>query len=296
MNDHNWLIEQFETHRNHIQAVAYRMLGSRSEADDAVQESWIRLIHSNTGEVENMGGWLTTIVSRVCLDMLRTRKSRREEHVMANAPEPVTGHQDGSDPEYEALMADSVGLAMLVVLEKLNPAERVAFVLHDIFALSFSEIALIIGRNEAAARQLASRARRRVQGTKSTSDSAELQRKRELVDAFLAASRNGDFEKLLTVLDPNVVLRNDPVFAPVANAPVVRGLEAVAKQAKQFADRARGGMKPVLVNGSVGVIAGHLDQPIFILAFTVVDGKITEIGMIADQARLRGLDIADLND
>jgi RNA polymerase sigma factor (sigma-70 family) len=292
MNDHNWLVEQFEAHRNHLQAVAYRMLGSLSEADDALQESWIRLIRSNTSEVENMGGWLTTIVSRVCLDMLRSRKSRREEFVLASAPEPVTGHQDGGDPEHEALMADSVGLAMLVVLEKLKPAERIAFVLHDIFAMSFSEIALIIGCNEAAARQLASRARRRVQGAESTSETAELQRKRELVDAFLAASRNGDFEKLLSVLDPNVVLRNDPAFAPVANAPVVRGSEAVAKQ---FAGRAKGA-KPVLVNGSVGVIAGHLDQPIWILEFTVVDGKITEIDMIADQARLGGLDIAMLND
>lgn len=214
---------------------------------------------------------------------------------MASAPEPVTGHQDGSDPEHEALMADSVGFAMLVVLEKLNPAERVAFVLHDIFALSFSEIALIIGRNEAAARQLASRARRQVQGTESTSETAELQRKRELVDAFLAASRNGDFEKLLSVLDPNVVLTNDPAFAPVANAPVVRGSEAVFKLAQQFANRAWS-MKSVLVNGSVGIVVGHLDQPTFILEFTVVDGKITEIGMIADQARLHGLNIAALND
>jgi RNA polymerase sigma factor (sigma-70 family) len=292
MNDHNWPVEQFEAHRNHLQAVAYRMLGSLSEADDALQDSWIRLIRSNTSEVENMGGWLTTIVSRVCLDMLRSRKSRREELVLASAPEPVTGHQDGGDPEHEALMADSIGLAMLVVLEKLNPAERIAFVLHDIFAMSFSEIALIIGCNEAAARQLASRARRRVQGAESTSETAELQRKRELVDAFLAASRNGDFEKLLSVLDPNVVLRNDPAFAPVANTPVVRGSEAVAKQ---FAGRAKGA-KPVLVNGSVGVIAVHLDQPIWILEFTVVDGKITEIDMIADQARLGGLDIAMLND
>jgi RNA polymerase sigma factor (sigma-70 family) len=292
MNDHNLLVEQFVAHRNHLQAVAYRMLGSRSEADDAVQESWIRLIRSNTSEVENMGGWLTTIVSRVCLDMLRSRKSRREELVMASAPEPVTGHQDGSDPEHEAVIADSVGLAMLVVLEKLNPAERIAFVLHDIFAVSFSEIALIIGCNEAAARQLASRARRRVQGAESTSETAELQRKRELIDAFLAASRNGDFEKLLSVLDPNVVLRNDPAFAPVANAPVVRGSEAVAKQ---WAGRAQAA-KPVLVNGSVGVILGHLDQPVFILEFKVADDKITEIDMIADQARLRGLDIAVFTD
>ncbi|WP_028610898.1 sigma-70 family RNA polymerase sigma factor [Paenibacillus harenae] len=295
MNDHNWLVEQFEAHQNHLQAVAYRMLGSLIEADDALQESWIRLSRSDTSGVENFGGWLTTIVSRVCFDMLRSRKSRREKLTMVSVPEPVTSLQDGSDPEHEALMADSVGLAMLVVLEKLNPAERIAFVLHDIFALSFSEIAPIIGRNEAAARQLASRARRRVQDTESTSETAEFQRKRELVDAFFAASRNGDFEKLLSVLDPNVVLRNDPGFAPVANAPVVRGSEAVAKQAQQFTDRARS-MKPVLVNGSVGVIAGHLDQPIFILEFTVVDGKIAEIGMIADQARLRGLDIAALND
>ncbi|MGE7824879.1 sigma-70 family RNA polymerase sigma factor [Paenibacillus sp. NPDC093718] len=295
MNDHNWLVEQFEAHRNHLQAVAYRMLGSLSEADDALQESCIRLSRSDTSGVENFGGWLTTIVSRVCFDMLRSRKSRRQELTMVSIPEPVTSRQDGSDPEHEALMADSVGLAMLVVLEKLNPAERIAFVLHDIFALSFSEIAPIIGRNEAAARQLASRARRRVQDADATTETAEFQCKRELVDAFFAASRNGNFEKLLSVLDPNVVLRNDPVFAPVANAPVVRGSEAVAKLAKQFADRARS-MKPVLVNGSVGVIAGPLDQPIFILEFTVVDRKITEIGMIADQARLRRLDIAALND
>jgi RNA polymerase sigma-70 factor (ECF subfamily) len=295
MNDHNWLVEQFERHRNHLQAVAYRMLGSRSEADDAVQESWIRLTRSHTGEVENMGGWLTTIVSRVCLDMLRTRKSRREELAMAGEPDSIAGHQDGSDPEHEALMADSVGNAMFIVLEKLNPAERIAFVLHDIFALSFSEIAPIIGRNEVAARQLASRARRRVQGAESTSETAELQRKRELVEAFLAASRNGDFEKLFSILAPNVVLRNDPAFAPVASVPVVRGSEAVAKQVKQFTDRARS-MATVLVNGSSGVIAGLLDQPIFILEFTVVNGKIAEIGMIADQARLRGLDIAALED
>lgn len=295
VNDRNWLVEQFEAHRNHLQAVAYRMLGSLSEADDALQESWIRLSRSDTSGVENVGGWLTTIVSRVCFDMLRSRKSRREELTMVSVPEPVTGRQDGGDPEHEALLADSVGLAMLVVLEKLNPAERIAFVLHDIFALSFSEIAPIIGRNEAAARQLASRARRRIQDAESTSETAELQRKRELVDAFLAASRNGDFEKLLSVLDPNVVLRNDTAFAPVANVPVVRGSEAVAKQSKHFADRARG-MRTVLVNGSAGVIAGQLDQPIFILEFTVVEGRIAEIGMIADQARLRGLDIAALND
>lgn len=289
MNDQSWLVEQFEAHRNHLQAVAYRMLGSLSEADDAVQESWIRLSRTDTSGVENMGGWMTTIVSRVCLDMLRSRKSRREELPMVSAPEPATNRHDGSDPEHEALMADSIGLAMLVVLEKLNPAERIAFVLHDIFALSFSEIAPIIGRNEAAARQLASRARRRVQGAESTSETAE---KRDLVDAFLAASRTGDFEKLLTVLDPNVVLRNDTAFAPAANSPVVHGSQAVAKQ---FAGRAQGA-RTVLVNGSVGVIVAPRGQILFVLELTVADGKITEIDMIADQARLSQLDIAVLND
>ncbi|KRE31594.1 sigma-70 family RNA polymerase sigma factor [Paenibacillus sp. Soil522] len=292
MNDHNWLVEQFEAHRNHLQAVAYRMLGSLSEADDAIQESWIRLSRSDTSGVENMGGWLTTIVSRVCLDMLRSRKSRREELTMVSIPEPVTSHQDGSDPEHEALLADSVGLAMLVVLGNLNPAERIAFVLHDIFALSFSEIAPIIGRNEAAARQLASRARRRVQGAETTSETAELKRKRELVDAFLAASRTGDFEKLLTVLDPNVVLRNDTAFSPVSNSPVVHGSQAVAMQ---FAGRAQGA-RLVIVNGSVGVIVAPRGRLLFVLELTVADDKITEIDMIADQARLHQLDIAVLND
>ena len=270
MNDHNWLVEQFEAHRNHLQMVAYRLLGSLSEADDAVQESWIRLSHSDTSGVENMGGWLTTIVSRVCLDMLRSRKSRREELTMGSVPEPVTSRQDGSDPEHEALLADSVGLAMLVVLGNLNPTERIAFVLHDIFALSFSEIAPIVGRNEAAARQLASRARRRVQGAETTADSAELKRKRELVDAFLAASRTGDFEKLLTVLDPNVVLRNDTAFAPVTNSPVVHGSQAVAKQ---FAGRAQGA-RPVLVNGSVGVVVAPRGRLLFVLELTVADGAL----------------------
>ncbi|MCZ8517350.1 sigma-70 family RNA polymerase sigma factor [Paenibacillus filicis] len=292
MNDNHWLVEQFEAHRNHLQAVAYRMLGSLSEADDAVQESWIRLCRSNTSGVENMGGWLTTIVSRVCLDMLRSRKSQREELTMVSVPEPVTSREDGSDPEHEALLADSVGLAMLVVLGNLNPAERIAFVLHDIFALSFSEIAPIVDRNEAATRQLASRARRRVQGAVTTSDSAELKRKRELVDAFLAASRTGDFEKLLTVLDPNVVLRNDTAFAPVSNLPFVHGSEAVAKQ---FAGRAQGA-RPMLVSGSVGVVVAPHGRLLFVLELKVADGKITEIDMIADQTRLRQLDLAVLSD
>lgn len=294
MNNHNWLIEQFEAHRNHLQSVAYRILGSRNEADDAIQESWIRFSHSDTSRVENMGGWLTTIVSRVCLDMLRSRKSRPEDLTMASIPEPVTSHQDGSDPEHEVLMADSVGFAMLVVLEKLNPAERIAFVLHDIFALSFSEIAPIIGRNEVATRQLASRARRRVHGGESTLKTAEteLKRKRELVEAFLAASRNGDFEKLLTVLDPNVVLRNDTAFPPASNSPVVHGSQAVAKQ---FVGRAQGA-RPVLVNGSVGVIVGPFGCPLFVLEFKIEDDKITEMDMTADKTRLHQLDLVLLND
>ncbi|OZB96858.1 sigma-70 family RNA polymerase sigma factor [Paenibacillus sp. XY044] len=292
MDDHYWLAEQFEAHRNHLQAVAYRILGSRNEADDAVQESWIRLSRSDTSGVENIGGWMTTIVSRVCLDMLRARKSRHEDLAIDGVPEPVTHFRDGSDPEYEVLMADSVGLAMLVVLGKLSPAERIAFVLHDIFGMSFSDIASILGRNEAAARKLASRARQRVKGSEWASRAEELKRTRELVDAFIAASRAGDFERLLSVLDPNVVIRNDPAFAPAANAPIVHGSQAAAKQ---FAGRAQGA-QPVLVNGSVGVVVGPRDQIIFILVFTVAEDKITEIEMIADQARLSELDLADLSD
>lgn len=292
MSDHHWLAEQFEAHRNHLQAVAYRMLGALSEADDAVQEAWIRLTRSNTNEIGNMGGFLTTIVSRVCLDMLRSSKSRRKELGITGVPEPAASRQDGSDPEHEALLADSVGLAMLVVLESLNPDERVAFVLHDVFALSFSEIAPILERNEAAVRQLASRARRRVQGSQAAVDSVEFRRKRELVDAFLAASRSGDFEQLLMVLHPNVVLRNDTAFAPAANVPVVHGSEAVAKQ---FAGRAQGA-RPMLVNGSVGVAVGPRERLLFVLEFTIANGKITEIDMIAEGERMRELDLAVLND
>lgn len=292
MNDHQGLAEQFEAHRNHLHTVAYRMLGSLSEADDAVQEAWIRLSRNDTSGVENMGGWLTTIVSRVCLDMLRSRKSRREELTLTSMPEPVTSRLDGSDPEHEALLADSVGLAMLMVLGNLNPAERIAFVLHDIFALSFSEIAPIIGRSEIAARQLASRARRRVQGAKKAADSDEFKQKRELVDAFLAASRSGDFEKLLAVLDPNVVLRNDPAFPPVAAWPVVHGAHDVAKG---FVGRAQGA-RPVLVNGSMGAVVAPRGRLLFVLEIKIVDGKITEIDMIAEQTRLRQLDLAELND
>lgn len=293
MNNHNGLAEQFESHRNHLQFVAYRILGSRNEADDAVQESWIRLSRSDMSSVENIGGWMTTIVSRVCLDMLRARKSRHEDLTIDRAPEPVTHFRDGSDPEYEALMADAVGHAMLVVLGTLSPAERIAFVLHDIFGMSFADIASILERNEAAARKLASRARQRVKGDESASRAEELRRKQELVDAFLAASRVGDFEKLLSILDPNVLTRNDPAFPPAANAPVVvHGSQAAAKQ---FAGRAQGA-QPALVNGSVGAVIGPLDRILFVLVFTVKNDKITEIEMIADPMRLRQLDLALLND
>ncbi|AEI42356.1 sigma-70 family RNA polymerase sigma factor [Paenibacillus mucilaginosus] len=292
MDDPQWLTEHFETHRNHLKTVAYRMLGSLNEAEDAVQESWIRFSRTDSSKVENMGGWLTTIVSRVCLDMLRVRKSRREELTLARVPEPVNNQQDGSDPEQEALLADSVGLAMLMVLGNLNPAERIAFVLHDIFALSFSEIAPIIGRNEVAARQLASRARRRVQGAKATADSEEFKRKRELVDAFLTASRSGDFVKLLSVLDPDVVLRQDLAFPPVAAWPLVHGAEAVAKG---FAGRAQGA-RPILINGSVGAVVAPRGNLLFVLEFKIVEGKITEIEMIAEQSRIRQLDVAEMKE
>ena len=208
MDEHEWLAEQFEANRTHLRAVAYRMLGSLSEADDAVQEAWLRLSRSDTSGVENLGGWLTTVVARVCLDMLRSRKSRREEPLGAHVPDPMVSREDGIDPEHEALLADSVGLALLVVLETLAPAERVAFVLHDMFDLPFDEIAPIVGRSPTAARQLASRARRRVQGAATVPD-ADLTRQREVVDAFLAASRGGDFDALLALLDPDVVLRAD---------------------------------------------------------------------------------------
>lgn len=292
MNDPDWLVEQFETHRNHLQTVAYRILGSLSEADDAVQESWIRLSRTDSSKVENMGGWLTTIVSRVCLDMLRVRKSRREELTLVRVSEPVNSKQDGSDPEQEALLADSVGLAMLMVLGNLNPAERIAFVLHDIFALTFSEIAPIIGRNEIAARQLASRARRRIQGAKVAADSEGFKKKCELVDAFLAASRSGDFEKLLAVLDPDVVLRQDPAFPPVAAWPIVQGAEAVAKG---FAGRAQGARR-ILINDSIGAVVAPRGKMLFVLEFKIIEGKITEIQMIAEQSRIRQLALAEMKD
>ncbi|MEU3753910.1 sigma-70 family RNA polymerase sigma factor [Streptomyces olivoreticuli] len=284
MDDKNVLAERFEAHRTHLRAVAYRMLGSLTEADDAVQEAWLRLSRSDSDSVENLGGWLTTVVGRVCLDMLRSRGSRGEESLDARVPDPIVDSVDGVDPEHQALLADSVGLALLVVLETLAPAERLAFVLHDMFAVPFDEIAPMVGRTPAAARQLASRARRRVQGSVPTPDS-DLTRQRQVVDAFLTAARGGDFDALVAVLDPAVVLRADTG----AGAPLeVRGAAAVAGQALTFQRMARFA-RPALVNGSVGIITDVDGQAMAVLGFTITDGKVTTIDILADTERLRGL-------
>jgi RNA polymerase sigma factor (sigma-70 family) len=294
MAEHEWLAERFEENRTHLRAVAYRMLGSLSEADDAVQEGWLRLSRSDISGVENLGGWLTTVVARVCLDMLRSRKSRREEPLGAHVPEPIVSREDGIDPEHEALLADSVGLALLVVLETLAPAERVAFVLHDMFDLPFDEIAPIVGRSPAAARQLASRARRRVQGSATLPD-ADLPRQREVVEAFLGALRAGDFDALVVVLDPDVVIRADRTAAPADGSREVRGARTWAKGAlaySRFAHFAR----PALVNGAVGVVVAPRGRLFRVLHFTLTRGKIVQIDVVADPARLRQLDLAVLND
>ncbi len=293
MDKHEGLAEQFEVYRTHLRSVAYRMLGSLSEADDAVQASWLRLSRSDMGGVENMGGWLTTVVARVCLDMLRSRKSRREESLDRHAPNPIRSREDGSDPEHEALLADSVGLALLVVLDTLNPDERLAFVLHDIFAVPFVEIAPIVGRSPTTARQLASRARRRVRGA-ATVPNAELTRQKEVVEAFLAASRAGDFDALLAVLDPDVVFRADSAAMPSGVAWETRGARAVAKR---FGRRGSArGAQPALVNGAVGVVVAPRGRLMLVLSLTITGRKIVEIDAVADPARLRQLDLAALND
>jgi RNA polymerase sigma-70 factor (ECF subfamily) len=291
MDEREWLAERFEENRTHLRAVAYRMLGSLNEADDAVQEAWLRLSRSATSGVENLGGWLRTIVARVCLDMLRVRDSRREEPLDVRMPEPMVSLEDGIDPEHEALLGDSVGLALLVVLETLAPAERVAFVLHDMFAVPFDEIAPIVGRSSAAARQLASRARRRVQGA-ATAPDADLTRQREVVDAFLAASRGGDFDALLALLDPDVVLRADQAAVRAGASKEVRGAAAVADT---FSGRARFA-QPALVNGAVGAVWAPGGRPRVVFGFTITRGKIVEIDLVADPERLRQLDLAVLGD
>ena len=294
MDEHEYLAERFEANRSHLRAVAYRMLGSLSEADDAVQEAWLRLSRADTSDVENLGGWLTTVVARVCLDMLRSRTSRREEPLDTGAPEPVASRKGGMDPEREALLADSVGLALLVVLDRLAPAERLAFVLHDMFAVPFDEIATIVGRSPDAARQLASRARRRVQGGATAAD-ADLTRQREVVDAFLAALRGGDFEGLLAVLDPDVVVRADAAAVAPGGSREVHGARTWAQGAIAFSRGARFA-QPALVNGAVGVVLAPRGRLFRALSFTIERGKIVQVDVIADPERLRQLDLAVLDD
>jgi RNA polymerase sigma factor (sigma-70 family) len=289
-----WLAEQFEANRGHLRAVAYRMLGSVSEADDALQEAWLRLSRSDPSGITNPAGWLTTVVGRICLDMLRTRKSLREEPYGPHMPEPIVSREDGVDPEYQALLADSVGLALLVVLETLSPAERLAFVLHDMFGLPFDEIAPIVDRTPAAARKLASRARQRVRGAPTAPD-PDLARQRTVVDAFRAAARDGDFEALLAVLDPDVVVRADGGAVPGRALQEIHGAAAVADQAWRYAglnEYAR----PVLVNGAPGFLVAPHGKPFALMGFTVVGDKIVEIDILSDPERLRTLDLAVLDD
>jgi len=291
MSERDWLTERFEERRTRLRAVAYRMLGSLSEADDAVQEAWLRLNRTDADAIENLDGWLTTVVARVSLNMLRTRKTRREEPLEGQLPEPILDRADGMNPEHEALLADSVGLALLVVLETLSPPERLAFVLHDMFAVPFEEIAPIVNRSPEAARKLASRARRRVQGEGKVPD-ADLATQRQVVDAFLAASRDGDFEGLVAVLDPDVVLRAD--FGAAGKSRVVRGARAIADQALFYSQLGLD-MRPVLVNGAVGMVTFRDGEPFSVGAVTVRGGKIVELDFLADPERLRELDLTVLD-
>jgi len=293
VNDLNQqLTQQFEENRTHLRSMAYRMLGSLTEADDAIQEAWLRLSRSDAGEIDNLGGWLTTVVARVCLDMLRSRKSRREDAIDAQTPEPVAGR--ASDPEQETLLADSVGLALLVVLDTLAPDERLAFVLHDMFALPFEEIAPIVGRSPAAARQLASRARRRVRGAPSKKR-ADLAGQRKVVDAFLAALKDGDFDGLLAVLDPDVVVRLDRTAVAPGAPTEIRGAANWARGAVAFSQSARF-VRPALINGKVGLVLAPQGRLFRALGLTIRHGKIVGVDVIADPARLRQLDLALVDD
>ena len=292
MDEREWLAERFEDHRGRLRAVAYRMLGSLSEADDAVQEAWLRLQRTDASGVENLGAWLTTVVARISLSMLRSRKARREEPLAGRLPEPLVDRADGMDPEHEALLADSVGLALFVVLEKLSPPERLAFVLHDIFAVPFDEIAPIVDRSPEAARQLASRARRRVRAERAVPD-ADLETQREVIDAFMAAAREGDFDGLVAVLDPDVVLRQD--LGPVGGSREIRGAETVAGQALSYAQIGLE-IRPALINGVAGAVAFLHGQPFSIGAVTVRNGRIVELDFLADPERLRLLDLTVLDD
>jgi RNA polymerase sigma factor (sigma-70 family) len=284
----------FEEQRPHLRGVAYRMLGSLSEADDAVQDAWLRVSRADTARVENLRAWLTTVVARVCLNTLKSRRSRREEPLGPHVPDPVVSPEDGVDPEHEALLADSVGLALLVVLDALEPAERLAFVLHDMFAVSFDEIAPIVERSPAATRQLASRARRRVQGATPFPD-ADLRTQRGIVDAFLAASRGGDFRALIAILDPDVVLRVDVGPLAVRGSTLIRGGAAVATQSITFARSGGGEARPALVNGAAGVVFAARGRPFSVVGFAVWRGKIAAIDILADPARLEQIDFGFLD-
>ena len=288
MNEQSWQLEQFERYRPHLRAVAYRMLGSVTEADDALQEAWLRLSRADSDDVDNMGGWLTTVVGRVCLDMLRARRSRQEDYVGSWLPEPIVSLDDETDPEQEAILADSVGLALLVVLETLTPAERLAFVLHDMFAVPFDEIAPIVGRTPAAARQLASRGRRRVQGAEPTPDT-DVRGQREIVDAFLAAARGGDFDALLAVLDPDVVFRADPGKIQRLARPPITGADAVAKELLSRAPRFAPLARSALVNGTAGLVVGPEDKPFAVVGFSIAGGRIVAIDLITNPDKLGGL-------
>ncbi|MFJ9591475.1 sigma-70 family RNA polymerase sigma factor [Streptomyces virginiae] len=302
MDEGSLLTERFEEHRSHLRAVSYRMLGSLAEADDAVQEAWLRLRRSDVSEVENLGGWLTTVVSRVCLNMLRSRETRREDSLDAYAARPthpadaaaVVGRGDTVDPEQEAVMADSVGLALLVVLDTLTPAERLAFVLHDLFAVSFDEIAPLLGKSSAATRQLASRARRRVKGAPLVAEGADLARRRRVVEAFLAATRGGHFDDLVSLLHPDVVLRADKAVGPTPRPLVVTGAVTVATGAMAAMQRARA-TQPALVDGTVGLAMAPLGRLFLVLRFTIEDGLITGIDVVAEPERLAGLELAVLD-
>ena len=286
MDERDFLARRFEDHRTHLKAVAYRMLGSLAEADDAVQEAWLRLARTEADEIDNLGGWLTTVVGRVCLDMLRSRRSRGEEPLESRLPDPIVS-EEGADPEQQALMADSVGLALLVVLEALNPAERLAFVLHDMFAMPYEQIALIVDRTPQTAKKLASQARRRVQGVAPGPD-PDLPRQRRVVDAFLTAARGGDFDELLQLLDPDVVLRADAGEA----MRVIRGAAAVAGQAETFQRMATlCTVHPVVVNGGTGLVNTVEGAPFSVIGFTVAGDRITAIEILSDPARLARLDL-----
>jgi RNA polymerase sigma factor (sigma-70 family) len=292
MNDRDWLAQRFEENRPHLRAVAYRMLGSLGEADDAVQESWLRLSRSDAEGIENLGGWLTTVVGRVCLDMLRSRKSRGEESLETHLPDLIVSREDRIDPEQETLIADSVGLALLVVLETLSAHERLAFVLHNMFAVSFEEIASIVGCSSVAARQMASRARRRVRGAAPIPD-ADVNQQRKVVDAFLTAVRNGDFAELVSVLDPEVVLRSDQIPGGIKE---IRGAQTVARQALMFSRMAKS-VHLILVNGTAGIVSWLPNgKPFSVMSFTVKGSRIVEIDVLRDPARLERLNLNIVND